>query len=120
SYQCRRKMAYEPFRWPEDTKIPECGICDNCTRCIADGIVWYNISKDLLRILDTVDKLVEFANDLTTQLINFGRDDIVDVFMKANNKNTKEKNLTSLWENESDNIKDNTEETFIKTRNHYD
>ncbi|CAG8496835.1 10109_t:CDS:10, partial [Cetraspora pellucida] len=113
SYQCRRKMAYEPFRWPGDTEIPECGICDNCTRCIADGIVWYNIGKDLLRILDTVDKLVEFANDPTTHLINFGCDDIVDVFMKANNKNTREKNLTSLWENESDSMKD---DTFIRTR----
>ncbi|CAG8620650.1 16027_t:CDS:10, partial [Gigaspora rosea] len=100
----------------EDTKIPECSICDNCKRCIADRIVWYNISEDLLRILDTVDQLVEFANDPTTQLIKFGRHDIVDVFMKANNKNTKEKNLISLWENESDNMKNKTEETFIRTR----
>ncbi|CAG8835360.1 40709_t:CDS:2, partial [Gigaspora margarita] len=91
SYQCCQKIAYEPFRWPEDIKIPECGICDNCKRCIADRIVWYNISEDLLQILDTVDQLVEFANDLTIQLIKFGRDDIVDVFMKAINKNTKKK-----------------------------
>ncbi|CAG8831318.1 36154_t:CDS:2 [Gigaspora margarita] len=82
-----------------DTKILEYDICDNCTKCIANRIVWYNISKDLLQILDTVDNLVEFANNLTTQLITFGQ-----------------KNLTSLWENESDSMKDNTEETFIKTR----
>ncbi|CAG8532974.1 14463_t:CDS:10, partial [Dentiscutata heterogama] len=76
SYQCYRKMAYEPFRWPEDPEISECGICDNCKRCIVNEIIWRDISKDLIQILDTVDKLLKFSNDLTTQLVNFGRDDI--------------------------------------------
>ncbi|CAG8796728.1 16581_t:CDS:1, partial [Cetraspora pellucida] len=44
---------------------------------------------------------------------NFERDDVVDVFMKAKNKNIKEKNLASLWENDSDKAKDN----IIRTRN---
>ncbi|CAG8667648.1 15789_t:CDS:1, partial [Dentiscutata heterogama] len=91
SYQCCQKMAYKPFKWLEDPKIPKCCICNNCNRCIIDNITWCNISKDLIRILDTVDKLLKFLNDLITQLVNFGYNDIVDIFMKAKNKNVKEK-----------------------------
>ncbi|CAG8556017.1 12260_t:CDS:2, partial [Racocetra persica] len=116
SYQCYWKMAYEPFRWPEDPKISECGVCDNCIRCITDNIIWCDISIDLLRILDTVDKLLRFTNDPETQLVTFGRNDIVDVFMKANNKNICEKNLTSLWTNESDDMNDDTVNTLIQTK----
>ncbi|CAG8771216.1 25915_t:CDS:2, partial [Dentiscutata erythropus] len=102
SYQCHQKMAYEPFRWPKDPEISKCDICDNCKRYIDNKIIWCDISEDLLQILDTVDKLVNFTNDLTTPLVNFGHDDIVDIFTRAKNKNAKEKNLTSLWENDSD------------------
>ncbi|CAG8739559.1 16023_t:CDS:2 [Dentiscutata erythropus] len=113
SYQYHRKMVYEPFRWPKDSEIPKCSICDNCKRCIDDKIIWCNISEDLLQILDTVDKLVNFTNDLTTPLVNFGHNNIVDIFTKAKNKNAKEQNLTSLWENDSDKAKSN----IIRTRN---
>ncbi|CAG8727566.1 16870_t:CDS:2 [Gigaspora margarita] len=70
-------------------------------------------SEDLIQILDMVNKLLEFSNDPTISLVNFGCDDIVDVFMKANNKNTREKNLTFLWENDRDKAKSN----IIRTRN---
>ncbi|CAG8501763.1 224_t:CDS:2, partial [Scutellospora calospora] len=82
SYQC------------QDPEIPEYGICDNCNRYIIDNITWYDISKDLIRILDTVDKLLKFSNDPITQLVNFEHDDI---------------------ENDSNKAKDN----IIRTRNTY-
>ncbi|CAG8832721.1 3302_t:CDS:2 [Gigaspora margarita] len=75
---------------PEDPKVPKCGICDNCKRCIINEIIWCNISKDMIQILDMVNKLLEFSND-PTSLVNFGHNDIVNVFMKANNKNPREK-----------------------------
>ncbi|CAG8702416.1 16811_t:CDS:2, partial [Racocetra fulgida] len=104
SYQC------------QDPEISECGACDNCIRHITDNIIWCDISIDLLRILDTVDKLLRFTNDLETQLVTFGRNDIVDVFIKANNKNTREKNLTSLWTNESDDMNNDTVNILIQTK----
>ncbi|CAG8604285.1 4137_t:CDS:2, partial [Ambispora gerdemannii] len=117
-YQCCWKMAYEPFRWIEDSEISEYGICDNCERRIAKEVVWCDIRRDLLQILDTVNRLIEFANNLTTRLVNFGYEDIADVFMKADNKNTREKNLTSLWVNRNkDDMEDDTEESFINTKN---
>ncbi|CAG8740239.1 9375_t:CDS:1, partial [Gigaspora rosea] len=109
-------IAYKPFRWPEDPKISECGVCDNCIRCVIDGIIWHDISINLLRILDTVDKLLRFTNDPKAQLVTFGRDDIADIFIKANNKNGYEKNLTSLWTNESDDMNNDTINILIQTR----
>ncbi|CAG8843250.1 46017_t:CDS:2, partial [Gigaspora margarita] len=44
----------------------------------------------------TVNKLLRFTNDPEIQLVTFGYDDITDVFMKVNNKNTCERHLTSL------------------------
>ncbi|RIB12705.1 P-loop containing nucleoside triphosphate hydrolase protein [Gigaspora rosea] len=85
-YWCYRKIVYEPFRWPEDFEISECGACDNCKRRIIDEVIWCDISKDLIRILDIVDQLLKFTNDPTTQIISFGCEDIVDVFMKAKKK----------------------------------
>ncbi|RIB20632.1 hypothetical protein C2G38_2178804 [Gigaspora rosea] len=78
-------------KWSEDPEISECDVCDNCIKCVTDGIIWHDI-------------------------ITFGRDDIADVFMKANNKNAHEKNLTSLWTNESDDMNNDTINTLIQTK----
>ncbi|CAG8559790.1 34472_t:CDS:10, partial [Gigaspora margarita] len=82
----------------------------------AESVVLYSRAdiRELLMIVS--EKLLKFTNDPTTQIMNFERDDIVDVFMKAKNKNAKEKNLISLWENKSDNAK-SKEKTLIRTRN---
>ncbi|CAG8771572.1 8882_t:CDS:2, partial [Gigaspora rosea] len=53
-------------RWPEDPEISECGICDNCKRCIVDEIIWYDISEDLIQFLDKVNKLLKFSNNPTS------------------------------------------------------
>ncbi|CAG8523263.1 16579_t:CDS:2, partial [Racocetra persica] len=36
------------------------------------------------------------------KLISFGREELVDIFLKAENKNTKDKNLSLFWNEEED------------------
>ncbi|CAG8714850.1 19513_t:CDS:2, partial [Dentiscutata erythropus] len=98
TYTCRQILYYTPFKWTTDPQIPECNICDNCIRKIQDKATKANIRNDLLKILDITEKLLKMVEE--KKLTSFGREELVDVFLKADNKNTKSKNLSLLWTGE--------------------
>ncbi|CAG8520322.1 11239_t:CDS:2 [Cetraspora pellucida] len=57
-----------------------------------------NIHNDLLKILDITEKLLKMVEE--KKLTSFEKEELVDVFLKADNKNTKSKNLSLLWTGE--------------------
>ncbi|CAG8651292.1 323_t:CDS:1, partial [Racocetra fulgida] len=60
-----------------------------------DKALQVNIRDNLLKILDITEKLLKMVQE--KKLTSFGREELVDVFLKAENKNTKSKNLSLLW-----------------------
>ncbi|CAG8791260.1 21464_t:CDS:2, partial [Gigaspora rosea] len=80
--------------------ISECNVCDNCIRRSQDKAVRVNVYNDLLKMLNVTEKLLRMVTE--RKLISFGKEELVDVFLKAENKNTRDKNLSLFWNEEKD------------------
>ncbi|CAJ0640513.1 11937_t:CDS:2 [Entrophospora sp. SA101] len=92
-YVCRQVILNGYYSWPKDKPAPSCKKCDNCIRFAKDKPSLYDISSDVLRMLEVVDAVVDF---LKRKQKDNTRDDIIGVFCQANNKNIKEKGLSEL------------------------
>lgn len=99
-YTCRQILYYTSFKWTIDLPISECNVCDNCIRRSQDKAVRVNVYNDLLRMLNVTEKLLRMVTE--RKLMSFGREELVDVFLKAENKNTRDKNLSLFWNEEED------------------
>lgn len=89
---CRQLILNSYYSWPKDKPAYSCKKRDNCIRFARDKPSLYDISSNVLRMLEVgavVDFLKRKQKDTT-------RDDIIGVFCQANNKNIKEKGLSEL------------------------
>ncbi|CAG8796247.1 30203_t:CDS:1, partial [Racocetra persica] len=65
-----------------------------------DKAVRINVYNNLLRMLNITEKLLRMVAE--RKLMSFEREELVDVFLKAENKNTRDKNLSLFWNKEED------------------
>ena len=92
-YTCRQMMLYSYYSWPNDQPLPLCKICDNCIRHAKEKPILYDISIDVVRMIKVVDAVI---NHLKRKEKEATRDDIINVFCQARNKNVNEKGFSEL------------------------
>ncbi|CAG8753358.1 24492_t:CDS:2 [Dentiscutata erythropus] len=81
-----------------DDDVPQCYQCDNCKWYLQDQPVCQDVSDDTMRIIRILEKLLDKAAQERMNYKFVKREDIVDIFIKANNINVHDFQLNSIDE----------------------
>ncbi|CAJ0630825.1 300_t:CDS:1, partial [Entrophospora sp. SA101] len=92
-YTCRQMMLSSYYSWPNDQPLPQCKICDNYIRHTKEKPILCDISIDVVRMIKVVDAVIKHLKRKEKEAT---RDNIINVFCQAKNKNVNEKGFSEL------------------------
>jgi len=96
NYECWQQMACYQYCWEGDTNIPKCNHCDNCLRQQQDNVILTDLENETLLMASIIHELLKKSKESGGKLEKVKKEDVIDVFFGANNKNVKNNDLNTI------------------------